>query len=478
MKKYVLVPDSFKGTLSSRRVCEIIKEELLAVQPDAQVTMLPVADGGEGTVDAFLSAMEGAGAKTERRLCRVVGPFGQETEAFWGLVRQKKAADAVAEKGTRGKNEEELTAVVEMAVCAGLPLARELGEPNPENTTTYGVGQLIRCALDAGCRKLVVGLGGSATNDGGCGMAAALGVRFLDAAGMEFVPTGGTLNRIAEIDCSRLDPRLAETELVAMCDVENPLCGPNGAAAIFGPQKGADMEMVKRLDAGLTHLAAVAQKAVGRAKADAAASERSAAAKEKAAFERSAAAKEKAASERSAAAGAAPLDLALLPGAGAAGGMGFGLCAFLGARLEPGIEVVLDLTGFDKLAAGADYIFTGEGSLDSQSLQGKVVSGVGKRGRKLRVPLLVVAGRWGRDVSVDDLRHFGIRRVFVTNKRHLPMEKVRPRAEQDLREAVREAIAFMEAGGHLRKQTANEAGGHLRKKAADGPVDTDESKGH
>ncbi|MBE6037291.1 MAG: glycerate kinase [Clostridiales bacterium] len=420
MKKYILVPDSFKGTISSRRVCEIIKEELLAADPTAQVIALPVADGGEGTVEAFLSAMEGAGASAERVECRVQGPFGAPADSFWGLVRP-------------GSSDEQLTAVIEMAACAGLPMARQLGEPNPEKTTTYGVGQLIRQALDQECQKIVVGLGGSATNDGGCGAAAALGARFLDEFENEFVPTGGTLKNIARVDLSGMDPRLQKTEIVAMCDVENPLCGANGAAAVFGPQKGADPEMVRRLDEGLAHLAEVWQKEAAATNLNAAAVQMRPPAKNAAADGNVAAACENAAA-----------DLTAMPGSGAAGGMGFGLCAFLGAKLEPGIEVVLDLTGFDRLAKGADWIITGEGSFDHQSLQGKVISGVGKRGRKLRIPLLVVAGRWGRDVTTEDLRRFGIRRVFVTNKRRLPMEKVRLRAEQDLREAVQELIVYIE----------------------------------
>ena len=231
MKKLVFVPDSFKGTMTSLEICEQMRCAARALWPQVQTEEIPVADGGEGSVDAFLGAVGGS-----KEFARVQGPYGEEMEAFYGLCGS--------------------TAVVEMAAAAGLPLVGE--NRHAERTTTYGVGQLIACALEhPEVTRVVIGLGGSATNDGGCGAAAALGVRFLDEAGNTFVPVGETLARIAHIDVSQMHPRLREVEVCAMCDIDNPLCGPQGASAVFGPQKGADPAMVRLLDEGLLHLAEV-----------------------------------------------------------------------------------------------------------------------------------------------------------------------------------------------------------------------------
>ena len=228
MKKLVFVPDSFKGTMTSLEICEQMRCAARALWPQVQTEEIPVADGGEGSVDAFLGAVGGS-----KEFARVQGPYGEEMEAFYGLCGS--------------------TAVVEMAAAAGLPLVGE--NRHAERTTTYGVGQLIACALEhPEVTRVVIGLGGSATNDGGCGAAAALGVRFLDEAGNTFVPVGETLARIAHIDVSQMHPRLREVEVCAMCDIDNPLCGPQGASAVFGPQKGADPAMVRLLDEGLLHL--------------------------------------------------------------------------------------------------------------------------------------------------------------------------------------------------------------------------------
>ena len=259
MAKYVLIPDSFKGTLSSEDICRIASEEILRLEPEAEICAIPVADGGEGTVDAFLAAVGGTRAEVP-----CTGPCGQEVMGFYGLLPDG-------------------TAVVEMAAAAGLPLAGACRDP--EKTTTYGVGQLMAHALSRGAKRLVLGLGGSATNDGGCGAAAALGVRFYRRGGETYVPTGGTLAELERIDASGLD--LGGAELICMCDIDNPLCGPHGAAAVFGPQKGADEAMVERLDQGLRHLAEIVKRDLGREILD-------------------------------------------LPGAGAAGGMGGGCQGLLG----------------------------------------------------------------------------------------------------------------------------------------------------
>ena len=320
MKRCLVISDSFKGTLSSPAICRIARS--LAV-PGWQVDALPVADGGEGTVDCFLDACGG-----RRVTAAVSDPFGAEMESFYGLLPDG-------------------TAVVECAAAAGLPLAE--GRLEPERTATYGVGQLMAAALDSGAKRLVLGLGGSCTNDGGCGAAAALGVRFFDRQGRSLVPTGGTLAEIADIDLSLRHPALEHVPLTVMCDIDNPLYGAQGAAYIFAPQKGADAACVQRLDAGLRHFASVLRQRLG-------------------------------------------VSVDELPGGGAAGGFGAGCAALLGGTLRSGIETVLDTVDFDRRAAGYDLVVTGEGRLDSQSLGGKAVSGVAGRCRVLGVPAAALVG--------------------------------------------------------------------------------------
>ena len=345
MRKYVVIPDSFKGCLSSGEICDIIAREIRRRDPEARVCALPVADGGEGTVDAFLGALGGEKIAVP---CR--DPYGRPLTAHYGLFPDGK------------------TAVIEMAAAAGLPLVGE--DRRVADATTYGVGQLIAHALRRGAERIFLGLGGSATNDGGCGAAAALGVKFLDAEGKAFVPVGGTLRRIAHIRTGGLLPALGQAEVIAMCDIDNPLCGESGAAAVFAPQKGADAATVRMLDEGLAHLAAVIEKDLGRS-------------------------------------------LLTLPGGGAAGGFGAGSVAFLGARLQMGIEAVLDLTDFDRLAADAYLVITGEGRLDSQSLRGKVVVGVARRARALGVPVVALVGSSETDIAAA--YDAGVTAVFPIN---------------------------------------------------------------
>lgn len=345
MRKYVVIPDSFKGCLSSGEICGIIAREIRRRDPEARVCALPVADGGEGTVDAFLGALGGEKVAVP---CR--DPYGRPLTAHYGLFPDGK------------------TAVIEMAAAAGLPLVGE--DRRVADATTYGVGQLIAHALKRGAERILLGLGGSATNDGGCGAAAALGVEFLDAEGKAFVPVGGTLRRIAHIRVDGLLPALRQAEVIAMCDIDNPLCGESGAAAVFAPQKGADAATVRMLDEGLAHLAAVIEKDMGRS-------------------------------------------LLTLPGGGAAGGFGAGSVAFLGARLQMGIEAVLDLTDFDRLAADAYLVITGEGRLDSQSLRGKVVVGVARRARALGVPVVALVGSSETDIAAA--YDAGVTAVFPIN---------------------------------------------------------------
>ena len=362
MEKILLVPDSFKGTLSSRQVCQVMAGQLRRFFPQAQVKSIPVADGGEGSVEAFLAAAGG-----ERRTRTVTGPFGEPVEAFYGILGDGR------------------TAVIEMAACAGLPL--EEGRLNPERATTYGVGELLLAAKEAGCTKAILGLGGSCTNDGGAGAAAALGAKFTRADGAAFIPTGGTLGEIAALDVSPVAQALQGMELTAMCDIDNPLYGEAGAAAVFAPQKGADAAMVARLDAGLRHLGQVAARCLGR-------------------------------------------DFSHLPGAGAAGGLGFGMAAFCGAQLRMGIDAVLDAVGFDSLLPGTDVVFTGEGKIDSQSARGKVVSGVAARCRKAGVPVVAVVGQI--DQGFEEMYQQGLTAVFSINRAAQPFAESRFHAGENL----------------------------------------------
>lgn len=374
MAKYVLIPDSFKGTLSSENICRIASEEILRLEPEAEICAIPVADGGEGTVDAFLAAVGGTRAEVP-----CTGPCGQEVMGFYGLLPDG-------------------TAVVEMAAAAGLPLAGACRDP--EKTTTYGVGQLMAHALSRGAKRLVLGLGGSATNDGGCGAAAALGAEFLDAEGQAFVPTGGTLTQIAHIRMKGLRETLAGAEVTVMCDIDNPLCGPAGAAAVFGPQKGADAAMVARMDAGLRHLAEMLEKDVGMA-------------------------------------------VLALAGGGSAGGFGAGAAAFFGGQLRMGIDVVLDLTDFDRKCRGASLVITGEGHLDSQSLRGKTVVGVARRARALGVPAAALVG--GCETALDAVYAEGVSGVFPIHPALCTWPQAAARTEEDLRFTVGNLLRFMAA---------------------------------
>lgn len=373
MKKIILIPDSFKGTMSSSTVCEIMTKAIEKRFPNAEILSIPVADGGEGTVEAFVQACGG-----EISVCAAADPYFNDIDSFIGLIDDGK------------------TAVVEMAAAAGITLRRE--NHNIELTTTYGVGQLIEYALDLGVKKIIVGLGGSLTTDGGCGMAAALGVKFFDASGEPFIPVSGTLSQISRIDKNDLDKRLASVKLVTMCDINNPLYGDKGAAYVFSPQKGASPEQVVLLDNGLKNLAKVAER---------------------------------------------DLDFSdhAFAGAGAAGGLGFGMKAFLNAKMQMGIQTVLDTVNFDTIAADADLVISGEGKLDAQSLGGKVVIGIAQRTKKLGVFLLAIVGSMSEDISA--VYPLGVNAVFSTNRACLPFEKARLRCQSDLYDTVRDVMIVM-----------------------------------
>lgn len=371
MKKIILIPDSFKGTMSSSEICGIMKEAILNHFPDTEVLSIPVADGGEGSVDAFLTAVGG------KKVPLVVkGPYFEDTPAFYGVLPDG-------------------TAVIEMAAAAGLPLVGE--NRSAGKTTTFGVGQLIAHAAESGCRKIIVGLGGSATNDGGAGAAAALGIRFLDESGHGFVPVGETLGKVASIGTGELNAALRGVDLITMCDIDNPLCGPRGAAAVFGPQKGASKEEVCLLDRNLGHLAEIILRDLGK-------------------------------------------DIRLLPGAGAAGGMGGGMAAFFGSRLQAGIETVLDIVGFDDKVRGADLVLSGEGKLDSQSLRGKVVIGVARRAKRQGVPLIAIVGDIGD--QIENAYGEGVNAIFSINRVAVPFSEAKQRCREDLALTVDNLMRF------------------------------------
>ena len=377
MKKCIVISDSFKGSLSSGEICDIARACFAEVLSDCELTAIPVADGGEGTVDCFHQVCGG-----ELVPVTVQGPFGQDMEAAYLQLDGGRA-------------------VIEMASSAGLPLVGD--RRDPRITSTYGVGQQIRHAVEQGSTQILLGLGGSCTNDGGCGCAAALGVRFLDRAGQAFVPTGGTLDQIAHIDVSGARQLLQTVELTAMCDIDNPMHGPTGASYIFGPQKGADPAMVEFLDGQLKALDAVIQRELHRAVAD-------------------------------------------VPGAGAAGAFGAGILAFLDGTLCPGIEAVLDLVDFDGKLKDCDLVITGEGRFDSQSIRGKVVSGVSRRAKRQGVPVAVIAGSVAEDVeSVSADPDSGVTAAFSINRQAMDYSESRPFSRRNYRYTLENLLRLMKS---------------------------------
>ena len=362
MQNFILVPDSFKGTLSAIEVCNIMKSSIKNLYKDANIISVPVADGGEGTVDAFLYALGG-----EKKSVWVSDAFNeQKILAHYAMLKDD-------------------IAVIEMAACAGLPLVKNRLEP--DKTTTFGVGELIIDAINSGAKKIILGLGGSATNDGGCGMAAALGVKFKDEQDQEFIPTGGTLSQIYKIDMNNIYSKIKDVEFISMCDVDNPLCGRLGASAVFAPQKGADEDMVKLLDEGLAHLAKIIKRDLH-------------------------------------------IEVKDIKGAGAAGGLGAGSIAFLQSKLTKGIDVVLDTINFDELVSKADIVFTGEGKFDSQSLHGKVIMGVANRSQKYKTPVIVVTGAIGE--NIQEAYNKGITAIFSINKEPMEFSKSALKSKENM----------------------------------------------
>lgn len=362
MQNFILIPDSFKGTLSAIEVCNIMKSSIKNLYKDANIISVPVADGGEGTVDAFLYALGG-----EKKSVWVSDAFNeQKILAHYAMLKDN-------------------IAIIEMATCAGLPLVKNRLEP--DKTTTFGVGELIIDAINSGAKKIILGLGGSATNDGGCGMASALGVKFKDEQDQEFIPTGGTLSQIYKIDMNNIYSKIKDVEFISMCDVDNPLCGRLGASAVFAPQKGADEDMVKLLDEGLAHLAKIIKRDLH-------------------------------------------IEVKDIKGAGAAGGLGAGSIAFLQSKLTKGIDVILDTINFDELVSKADIVFTGEGKFDSQSLHGKVVMGVANRSQKYKTPVIVVTGAIGE--NIQEAYNKGITAIFSINKEPMEFSKSALKSKENM----------------------------------------------
>lgn len=368
--KIVVAADKFKGSLSAREVCDAIARGVKRACPRAKLVKVPLADGGEGTVQALVAATDG---KLKSR--RVTGPLGEKVKAELGLLGDGK------------------TAVIEMAAASGLVLVPEK-KRNPMVATTRGTGELIKAALDEGAKKIILGIGGSATNDGGAGMARALGAKLLDKRGKEIGEGGGELGKLARIDLSEFEIKDSRFEILVACDVTNPLCGPKGASAVYGPQKGATPQMVRTLDQNLRQYAKIVERDVAPH------------------------------TMRSSAPRCA---LHELPGAGAAGGLGFGLCAFLDARLRRGIDLVLDYLEFEQTLRGADLVITGEGAIDKQTLHGKVPIGVAQRARRLRVPVIAIGGTVPPDANV--LFRHGI--DGLASICHSPMERDEAMKEAD-----------------------------------------------
>lgn len=373
MKKCIIIPDSFKGTMSSNEVCEIESKALSEAFPECRIISLPIADGGEGTVNCFLHALEG-----EKIAVKVQDAFGGELESFYG-----KFGDF---------------AVIEMAAASGMVTNRYR---DPMTASTYGVGQLIDHAISSGCRNILIGLGGSCTNDAGAGMAAAMGTVFYNFKDEPFVPVGATLSEIKKIDNSSVEKKLAHVEISCMCDIDNVLYGPEGAACVFAPQKGADEKQVELLDANLRSFAATVRREMN-------------------------------------------IDVSGLRGGGAAGGMGAGAFAFLGAQLKRGIDYILDIIGFDEHLNGCGLVITGEGRLDMQSLNGKVIHGVSKRALKKRIPVLAVVGCLADEFKSEkgkaQLGNLGIRNIYATSDGTCSFEEIKETCRRSLTDTMNSLI--------------------------------------
>jgi glycerate kinase len=372
--RIVIAPDSFKESLTALEVATEIEAGFREIFPDADYFKLPMADGGEGTVAAMVDATGGTRVEVD-----VTGPLGEPVTAFYGLTGDGKSA------------------IIEMAAASGLALiAAHLR--NPWETTSYGTGELVRAALDTGVNHLIIGIGGSATNDGGAGMLQALGVKLQDLNGCEIGFGGGKLASLEHIEISGMDPRLRSCRIEAACDVNNPLTGPKGASAVFGPQKGATPEMVAALDANLIRYASIINRDLG-------------------------------------------VQVESVPGAGAAGGMGAALLAFLGAQLRPGIEIIMEAVGFEAIVKHADMVITGEGRIDSQTIHGKTPIGVARMAKRYGKPVIGIAGCLASDAAV--VHGHGFDAVFSVITQVCTVEEALTNAAVNVRTASRNIAAIL-----------------------------------
>ena len=362
MKKVVIIPDSFKGTMSSKEICDVIEKVFIKNFPGINVKRIPVADGGEGSVDSFNFALGGKIMNLE-----VNGPKLEKIQAKYLILPVND------------------TAVIEMAQASGLPLVK--GMPDPSVTSTFGVGELILDAIAHNAKNIILGLGGSSTNDCGVGCFKALGAKFFDKDGKEFLPVGGTLSKIKDIDITELQKNIEGITFTTMCDVDNPLLGINGASFVFAPQKGANAEMVARLNIEQEKFSEVVKRTIG-------------------------------------------FSDTTFKGAGAAGGMGYGVKAFLNSNIEKGIDVVLNAVNFDEEIKDADLVITGEGKFDSQSLRGKVVIGISNRTKKQNIPLIAIVG----DISdsVNEAYKSGVTAMYSINREAKIYDEIKNRAKEDL----------------------------------------------
>ena len=350
--KVIIAPQAFKGALSGAQAARAIEEGLLRVFPQAETVLVPVADGGDGTLETLVEDAGGQVFTTQ-----VTGPLSEPVPARWGIMDDGK------------------TAVIEMAQASGLVLV-PLDRRDPRNTTTLGTGQLIKEALDRGYKRIIVGLGGSATNDGGAGMAQSLGARLLDAKGRDLPPGGAALTHLASIDISGLHPALKESEVIVATDVINPLCGPQGASVVYGPQKGASLRVIEELDKALDHYAMIIEKHLG-------------------------------------------LEVATRSGAGAGGGLGAGLMAFAGGQVRSGIDIVCDVQDFDRLLSGAHLVIAGEGRVDTSTVYNKAPIGVARRAKAHGIPVIALAGTLGR--GYEEVYEHGINAVVCIVDRPMPI---------------------------------------------------------
>ena len=370
MKKCVIIPDSFKGSLSSIEVCNIIKEKVNEFFQKCNTIMIPIADGGEGTVDTFVYSL-----KAEKVNLKVKNDFGEVIDVYYGRIKNK--------------------AIIEVAQVVGLVSAE--GREDPSTTSTYGVGQIISHAIEHGCNEVFIGLGGSCTNDCGVGAASALGTVFKNKNGKEFIPVGKNLNDVEYIDISKTLEKLKNCKVTAMCDIDNPMYGENGAAFVFAPQKGADENMVKMLDNNLRALSEKIKKNLNK-------------------------------------------DVSNIKGSGAAGAFGAGVCAFFNGELKSGIEIILDLIDFDNLISDADIIFTGEGQIDSQSLNGKVVIGISKRAKKQNIPVIVLVGSIGE--GAEKAYDEGVSAIFSINQKAEDYSISRFKAKENLEKTIDSLLRY------------------------------------